>query len=237
MKTIYKLLFVSAAITGGATIPVAAADVPSYHYGETGELDLYHWTGFYFGPGAGGIMESTEVRYDSPTNGNLFRDMESSSWLAGGQIGYNVDFAGPYVAGIEADLFATGARETSSPCFVGITVTCSATAKLPWLATVRARFGYGWGRTLTYVTGGMALASLNYAIDLNGVRAKKKDIALGWTVGAGAEYRIDPRWSIKAEYLYSRFELKAFNNFPTIGERTSFKAHQHSLRAGVNYHF
>ena len=60
--------------------------------------------------------------------------------------------------------------------------------------------------------------------------------ATGWTytVGAGIEAFVAPRWSVKAEYLYAGTP----DNVPTLpGFRVSGSTNANLIRVGANYHF
>ena len=105
-----------------------------------------------------------------------------------------------------------------------------------WLATVRGRLGVTMDRWLIYGTGGAAFSDGEYRnhdfcnsvphcggglIDATG------DMDAGWTVGGGAEFAWRPNWTVKAEYLFVRFD----------GEDYSGTAHYLPPRDPVVYRF
>ena len=114
------------------------------------------------------------------------------------------------------------------------------------LGTVRARVGYLTGpEWLWYATGGVAygetklqtaLACATCAVPANSVGLTDK-WNVGWTVGAGVEWRFAPQWSVKAEYLY--VDLGSITN--TIGAfgagtlTSTYKEQDNIVRAGINY--
>ena len=55
----------------------------------------------------------------------------------------------------------------------------------------------------------------------------------GWTIGGGGEYMFLPRWSAKAEYMYSDFA--SVNYFGTVvpGGIDSGRQQIHSVKAGA----
>jgi len=64
----------------------------------------------------------------------------------------------------------------------------------------------------------------------------------GWTVGAGLEWMLAPRWSVKAEYLYVDLGSQSSTITYTYGANTStltssVRNHENIARAGINYHF
>ncbi len=222
-------------ILGLVVVPASAADADGF--AAAAPREIHSWTGLYVGFGAGGIMDDRQIRYTDAAATRFSIDMNHSNWLAGAQAGYNIELGEIMFAGFEADFYGTGAKKSRTPCFADITVPCTARIKLPWIATARARLGLNTGALLAYVTGGGALTSLNYRITLPTGVASHRDATVGWTLGVGAEYRLARHWSIRSEYLYTKFALKAFHNFPDIGERMGFKAKQHQVRLGLNYHF
>ena len=103
----------------------------------------------------------------------------------------------------------------------GIDIVDNASAN--YLATVRPRLGYATGSALIYVTGGLAVTTLQQSHSAkefgygpagscyptpdnycnNPVSAS--DTEVGWTVGGGVEWAICRNWSVKAEYLFADF--------------------------------
>src|SRR5437762_1097093 len=80
-------------------------------------------------------------------------------------------------------------------------------------ASLGGRLGYDIGAWTPYLTGGLAWLSTRYSrIDLTtgNEDANPANIRLGYTVGAGIDYRLDSRWSTRAEYLYTNFNLSGF---------------------------
>jgi outer membrane immunogenic protein len=83
-----------------------------------------------------------------------------------------------------------------------------------WLATFRTRAGLTFDRSLIYVTGGAALTDERYTQTSSGTFAGEilfgsstaDTTKLGWTVGAGWEQALSSTWSLKAEYLFARFD-------------------------------
>jgi outer membrane immunogenic protein len=147
--------------------------------------------------------------------------------IGGGQIGYNLQLAPSWVGGIETDIQglsnkASGASGVTVPTagFPGVSVTTNlAVAKeVDYLGTVRARFGWlASPALLVYGTGGLAYGgvkgSTNVASTLTGygpgqlvvnpgTGASFSDTRVGWTAGAGVEWKAASQWSLKLEYLY-----------------------------------
>ena len=89
--------------------------------------------------------------------------------------------------------------------------------------TGRARAGIATmdSRLLFFGTAGLAAGELK-----DGPINKMK---MGWTAGGGVEWAFLPKWSAKAEYLYTEFK---HDNLPDLNA-----AKLHSFHIGVNYHF
>ena len=131
----------------------------------------YDWTGFYLGGHLGIAQGRGHVDF---VGTGVTADPYMAGWLAGGQIGYNVQY-GPYVVGIEVDASKTNANGTracgSSPgtdangvsvAFSPLFLTCQ--NALDWITTAAVRLGttLPWSdRTLLYVKGGAAIANEN----------------------------------------------------------------------------
>jgi outer membrane immunogenic protein len=71
---------------------------------------------------------------------------------------------------------------------------------------------------------------------------------VGWTAGAGMEWMIDPRWSVKAEYLYYDLGTATYGLSPstftvlgvfssTVNTTASAKFAGSIARVGLNYRF
>jgi outer membrane immunogenic protein len=81
------------------------------------------------------------------------------------------------------------------------------------LATIRRRFGYSWDRLLVFWDWrrGLHEARLHHklcrwlgASRLGGsITSGEKT---GWTAGGGLECALWSNWTVKAEYLYARFQ-------------------------------
>jgi outer membrane immunogenic protein len=171
-----------------------------------------NWSGFYIGAMGG---------YASETAGGPFG---IKGGFGGGTLGYNWQF-GTFVLGIEGD----GAFGNVSASATIAPVT--ATVKVDSFSTVRGRFGVAVDQVLLYGTGGLALADTKVSATVLGVSASASQVQTGWTAGAGIEWMFIPRWSLKAEYLYRRFD-----NTTLLGVPTGTLA-VNSGQFGINYHF
>jgi len=203
----------------------------------------YSWTGWYVGGNAGAsfghaktdfnaapaTVNTTFGSFDTPgLAGSAIT--EPAGVIGGGQIGYNWQFSPILVAGLEADIQASGERDsitlTGPFSFTGVgqpvtgTTVIDYQTKIDWFGTVRGRIGYlfGDGAVMTYVTGGLAYGK----VDLNGTSTASgsifrftnipfsithaighSQVNTGWTLGSGTEGKLlIPGWTYKIEYLY-----------------------------------
>jgi outer membrane immunogenic protein len=114
-----------------------------------------------------------------------------------------------------------------------------------WLGTVRGRAGLAIDNVMTYVTAGLAYAKTNHSFNDAGLVIHEIGTTkVGFTAGVGAEYGLDPRWSVKAEALYVDLGKNTTfvpgvpgGGFGTSGGRFETTDTMWIVRAGVNYKF
>jgi outer membrane immunogenic protein len=250
MKKI-ALSFAALALTAGSAL---AADLPSRKEAVLPPPPPPPmWTGFYVGLNAGYTWGNSNGQYqgvgpvvaDSGWADGLnqldhlltFSAAASAAgsnsgsnggFIGGGQIGYNWQFMGGFVAGLEADIqgiatssnggggiLRTAPVASDGSAWTGAT---AASGNLQYLGTVRGRLGWlAMPTLLLYGTGGLAYGgvTLNTAtvvFDNNTVPPPPigggvggvnfSNTQVGWTAGGGVEWMFMPNWSAKVEYLY-----------------------------------
>jgi len=183
---------------------------------------VWNWTGFYTGVNLGyswGSSTFNQAFLDSLTGAPLFSTTGSinniNGIIGGGQAGYNWQ-SGNWVAGLEADIQASGERGSATfTCPAGacslLAVTTTATEKLDWFGTVRPRLGWTvTPTTMIYATGGLAYGEVtDSGVITNGVAATSFNISrtsVGWTAGGGIEGQLIGNWTWKLEYLFLALE-------------------------------
>ena len=180
MKKLLRASAALAALSMGA--PAMAADLPAAPAYKAPPIvaPLYDWTGFYVGLNAGYSWGNSKT--DLTLTGVPFSGTEHmNGWVAGGQAGYNWQFNRNWLIGIEADIDATGQKDTvnfatgpactsSTTTIPGVgplvattctTNTASFEQKLRWFGTARGRLGFlPMEHLLFYVTGGAAFGEV-----------------------------------------------------------------------------
>jgi outer membrane immunogenic protein len=231
---------------------------------------IWSWTGFYIGSNFGWIGSTDNNITNTGTDngpgglgtylsfGGIPGSVSAShsNFIGGGQIGYNWQWGPSWVVGLEADFAGIASPSTTViSAFPGnaafAPVQTGFARALDDLGTVRARVGYLTGPAwLWYATGGLAygetklqtaFACATCVPPANTVNLTD-NMQVGWTVGAGVEWRFAPQWSVKAEYLY--VDLGSISN--TLGYAyapfnssltSTYNERDNIVRAGINYKF
>jgi outer membrane immunogenic protein len=224
-----KLLLGAAAMIAFAA-PAFAADMPARTYSKapayTAPEVVYNWTGFYVGGHVGGAFA-----------GNNSLEGSGGRFMGGVQGGFDYQFATNWVVGAEAQ-YSWLSNNSNGVLFPGANLITTTNNQL---GSVTGRFGYTWGPALLYAKGGYAWRdNNNIGVSLAGVALPfstdggHKD---GYTVGAGLEYMFAPNWSAKLEYQYYNFGSTTFTGGPPEIVGTRFNSDEHTIKAGLNYHF
>jgi len=167
----------------------------------------------------------------------------TSGFVVGVQDGYLWQFANNVVVGYESDFQYADVRGRENGGGVG------GGQRLEWFGTERVRVGYAFGRILPYFTGGLIYGQIRadgtkfaggyfFPSQTSGTHA-------GWTLGAGVEYAMFDKISVKAEYLYG--EMQGASSFGpgvsfvagapmAIGSFRAGAFSTHIARVGLNYH-
>ncbi len=262
----------AALMAASFSLPVYAADLGASglegSYKDFGGTAVT-WSGFYLGINGG--YASGDWKGDFTYQGaadaafNPGKKISADGGFGGGQIGFNKQM-NSILVGVEADIEGADLKGKSSfnndnilfynghsPSF-----TKNVDSRLDYFGTLRGRFGYSFGSVLPYFTGGLAWGHthsdltvynnyLNYLGILSGPSGNGSvtEDHLGWTIGAGVEYAVDTKWSVKAEYLYVDLGTENYRYagmiaagigggaFNTDGLRSDLNFN--SVKVGLNY--
>jgi outer membrane immunogenic protein len=196
------------------------------------------WVGLYYGIEGGGAIGDTNQIADGPLGfGPVTSGYEAVGGLIGGTVGYNWE-ADNWVLGLEGDMSwanIKGSAHNTPPFTPGGTDGTQEN----WLATGRGRFGWIFlNNTMLYVSGGAAAASVE-AIITPAAAAVRTDTETRWggAIGGGVEARLTPNWSLKAEYLYVKFQSQKYFAVPPPGTntRSDVPLDNKVIRFGINY--
>lgn len=222
---------------------------------------VYNWSGFYIGGNLGygwGDGRGDRVGNDAPMAGAIAAGIVPLSFgvkpegvLGGGQIGYNWQFAERWVLGVEADLQASGVKDSTAfvlgPSGLFPSARHAGSEDLKWFGTVRGRLGYAFDRVLLYATGGLAYGKIeNTGAAVSSVAVggaytgSASNTNIGWTVGGGLEWAFAGAWSVKAEYLYVDLGSDTVRQTDPVFAGYldyEFKHQFHIARVGLNYKF
>lgn len=237
------------------------------------------WTGFYVG-GFGGYTNGRAASNLSTISASYIANPTALAGIAkdgtqkinskglngGGTFGYNYQKGKFFVGGevdfgsnrINKSVTATTLFNSDFPASSSNTKTITQSVKNDWLFTARPRVGIVFNKTIVYVTGGVAVTNIkyngSYGDTLSGITKESSSFSktkTGTSVGAGVEFKIVSKWSLKGEYIFTQFgRISTTSTNLTAGDvgfggdpvpnqvfthSTDLKSH--SIRFGVNYRF
>jgi outer membrane immunogenic protein len=184
-----------------AATPGQAADIyrPPASIKDAGPVDYappITWTGFYIGGNIGANWPSDDLE--------LLDD--DAQFIGGGHLGFNWQMPSNWVIGVEGD--------------------ANFGDDFDYLASVRGRLGYAFGRTLVYGTGGVAFAGFSEELF--------DDDETGWVAGGGIETKVRDNLSLGLEALYYDFEdtqtLGIDNSVDALTVRGRLTVHTNGMR-------
>ncbi len=165
------------------------------------------WTGGYVGLHAG-----TASRHGNPFSGDR-------EFMGGVQGGYNMETNG-FVVGGELGLSHMGDTEVRVP---------GGKLEERYRVTAKAKAGMPLGDTLVYGTAGASMTSMR-----DGTAQGPDGWKPGWLVGAGVEHKFNQQVSGVVEYNYNHISDVRSS---TGGAFSETNVKDHTIKAGVNYHF
>jgi outer membrane immunogenic protein len=225
-----RLIGAAVVFAFAAIQPARGADMAPPYFKAPPATPGFNWTGFYIGGnvGGGGATQSFSGTQTTPFGPTAFSGNDGlGGAVAGGQVGFNYEFASRIVIGIEADADWSNYTTQSAACstftggaFTGLTAGCAQnTINLNDFGTVRGRLGYAWNNVLFFGTGGWAWSKFsgNSALTCLGTACPAGSAAFtggtasfsnsptGWTAGGGVEWAFLPNWTARLEYLFVDF--------------------------------
>lgn len=213
-----------------SAMQASAADLPVKARPMAPIVTAFNWTGCHIGGNVGGKW----VR----TNGSVlvgptalsapgaisFADADSTSLIAGGQIGCDWQAPGSnWVFGVEGDLDWQRWSRTSTVGTVfpfPFVTGDSFDWRSRWQGSARGRIGYAWDRFMLYATGGAAFTDLTVGTNFiaTGIFpaavSSSSSTIWGPTVGGGFEYAFTNNFTAGIEGRYSWYGSHTFNGPP-----------------------
>jgi outer membrane immunogenic protein len=196
------------------------------------------WAGFYVGVDVGGAWAKDHV---SPTvaDGGTFprhNTLSTDGVFGGGTLGYNFQ-RGAFVFGVEGDLGGMNISQKKADPLGGTEIDFLNSGLY---GDVTGRLGYSWGPALLYAKGGFAFydGEAKTTTAIPGFTVGNTSTFTGWTLGGGVEYKINPAWSLKAEYLHFDFGSER----ATLTSGAGVFGYKNELtvdtaKVGINYYF
>lgn len=230
-------------------------------YAQSKDSD-YSFKGFYVGVNLGRGWDNADTTFSPmPTVASFFSlkpqtlHPDPSGFFGGGQVGYNWQHRN-FVFGLEADMSfgSVDGTQTITPIiqsdgtpFLFGASFVTAHQDTSFLLTYRPRVGIALTpRFLIYGTGGLAIAHVNYSANTSypviAYPVKFDENKVGYAAGAGAEFLVAKRWSVRGEYLFldlgpERAYAAPVPPNPPFGVNYKFQTTGNVARGGVNYRF
>lgn len=184
--------------------------------------DAVDWSGAY-----GGVMVGYSQHNVDSTSGGIAETLEADGAFGGIYTGRNFQF-GNFVLGIEgsialADITGDGLYTNGSDHSYRGNIQGDA----------RGRVGYAFGNLLPFISGGLSWSRSEQILGANTAQRGRVP-AVAWTVGAGLDYRLSDRVSLRGEYLYA---LDDDAKSPDFLGADAQEIESHQVRFGAAYHF
>jgi outer membrane immunogenic protein len=242
MKT---LVLATAMLALAATGAAQAADIPVKAPVLKAVAPVgYNWNGCHVGVVGGGAFGRSRHDGFPPGPTELTPYFNLSGAMIGGEWGCTYTFGTSWAFGTDSDFSWTNKRGGSFDTGPGGAPTFHSDTREHWFSTTRVRLGPTLDRFWFYGTGGLATASVEAILTIPGFAPFSETRTLwGWTAGAGFEYAFADKWSLKAEYLYARFQNRDYQfGFDPVVVRTNaarsgLNLDDHIFRIGLNYRF
>ncbi|TPM26463.1 outer membrane beta-barrel protein [Mesorhizobium sp. B2-3-4] len=197
-----------------------------YYGGRQGNPSPITYPGFPsdFVPSDG---NGTIVTTTTPGGGDADVSVRTRGFIGGLQAGYNHLMANGFLIGAEADLLLSAADGNEA---VG---AGTVTADMQWLGSARLRAGFARDAWLFFATAGGAVSGTRVSYSAGGAINSDSATKFGWTAGAGIEYALTEKVSLKGEYRYFDFGSADYSiNGATIKGSSNFN----TVTVGLNIH-
>jgi outer membrane immunogenic protein len=196
----------------------------------------FTWTGFYIGGNLGGAWVHHTLTDSFFSGVTLDIGNSDGVFIGGGQVGFNYEFGGGFVLGVEGEFEGIGSSNNNR----ALLDTVAITSNNRWLTTVAARLGWAFNNWLVYgKTGGGWLSTNGLTVtDLTTGESisSSGQTASGWLAGVGFEWAFFNNWTLKLEYDYLGLNNRAFV-IPVVGDTFTEHRNVQTVKVGFNYLF
>ena len=157
--------------------------------------------------------------------------------FGGGQIGWSLQL-NPWVVGFEIDSSGGNIGRSESATAGGVTATAS--SRIGYMGSARARVGYALNQVLLYGTAGVGWANNRVSVGVGPVSLSDSATHFGFAGGGGVELALDRNWTVGAEYLF--MSLPSVNYFAgllpaPLDAGIGIKGDVQTIRGKLNYYF
>lgn len=201
-----------------ATSPFAADLTPPPPAPLPPPVPLWTWTGFELGVQVGGGIGKTTVDFLGSQS-----SYNTHGAFGGVHLGYNYQFAGPFVIGLQLEYNFAGITGTEfSVPSAAFPLINYARTDIAEFGSVDGRAGLAFDRVLLYGIGGWAYGDIRNQIQCGFLACSPfaaipitRDFAAnryGYDVGGGIEYNFYGNWTARAEYRYYNWTSRGFND-------------------------
>ena len=172
--------------------------------------------------------------------------LDRSGVFGGAHIGYNFQQS-CFVYGVETDFDGSDISGKTNGLEPSFGLPFSDKGSIDYFGTIRGRLGYAYGPALIYATGGFAYGHVTETLTIPAVFSHpatltRDNLDTGYAAGGGLEYKIEPSWSIRAEYLY--VDLGKYSAFNSVVNGSGYETVStnrindslHTARVGLTYH-
>lgn len=223
------------------------------------------WSGFY----AGGLLGATNgnselssvtgrLQYFDNTDARQIARVGNNKldqWGAAGGLlaGYNRQF-GNVLLGVEGSVNSLSVNKESVrneelETIPGTQMVIRQSVSADWMAGLRVRLGWAESNWLAYLTGGIAATQLKLEATYTDnawsgySRGAKSASVTGTSLGFGGEYALGRNWSLRGEYLYTKFgEISTVSDVTSTNNSGGTMIHKanldiQSFLIGLTYRF
>lgn len=227
-------LVLAFAASAASVAPARGADLPARTTAPAAPLPTFAFEGFYLGGqiGVAGTADRLRDIY-SPTGATLASKTIHGGGVIGGlRAGYDWRY-GSMVLGVVGDI--DGARAVSS----GTTIFGENIKQVIGVqGSLRGRVGYAFDHLLVYATGGLFLADVSRQYRAAFLADDQNHIAVGPTLGVGAEYALDDHWRANIEYRVNGLATRREYVSPIYpGAKLRQTGGEGEIKLGVSYRF